>query len=89
MEYKYVPITKYQYVILVGFLLALKNEMPYFRAFPGFVDYSSSSRATTCSITSFANLQDIVNILSGIERNSYIIRVFLSCSYPWDKNNLV
>ena len=49
-------------------------------------DYSSSSRVTTCSVTSFANLQDIAIILSGIERNSHIICGFLSVSYPWDNN---
>ena len=34
---------KYMSAKFSGFLVALKNEMPYFRAFPGFVDYSSSS----------------------------------------------
>ena len=60
MEYKYVPITKYQYVILVGFLLALKNEMPYFRAFPGFVDYSSSIKFVISSVKTFIIPQDVV-----------------------------
>jgi hypothetical protein len=34
---------KYMSAKFSGFLVALKNEMPYFRAFPGFIDYSSSS----------------------------------------------
>ena len=42
MEYKYVPITKYQYANFGGFLVALKTETPYLRAFPVFFNYSSS-----------------------------------------------
>ena len=61
--------------------------MPYFRAFPGFVDYSSSSRVTTCSVTRFAVLQDIGIILSGIAGNNHIISVFLSQNYPWDNKH--
>ncbi len=67
-----------------GFLVALKNEMPYFRAFPAFCNYSSSSRVTTCSVTRFAMLQDIGVILSGIEGNNHIFSIILSQSYPWD-----
>ena len=67
-----------------GFLVALKNEMPYFRAFPGFFYYSSSSMVTTCSDTRFAVLQDVGIILSGIERNNHIFCGFLSLNYPWD-----
>ena len=70
-----------------GFLVALKNEMPYFRAFPAFCNYSSSSRVTTCSVTRFAVLQDIGIILSGIAGNNHIISVFLSQNYPWDNKH--
>jgi len=69
-----------------GFLVALKNEMPCFRAFPAFFHYSSSSRVTTYCVTRFAVLQDIGIILSGIEGNNHIISVFLSQNYPWDNN---
>ena len=70
-----------------GFLVALKNEMPCFRAFPPFFHYSSSSRVTTCSVTRFAVLQDIGIILSGIAGNNHIISVFLSQNYPWDNKH--
>jgi hypothetical protein len=33
---------KYMSSKFSGFLVALKNEMPYFRAFPAFFHYSSS-----------------------------------------------
>ena len=49
------------------FFVALKSETPYFRAFPAFCNYSSPSRVTTCNVMSFAILQDIEDILSGIE----------------------
>ena len=61
--------------------------MPYFRAFPAFFHYSSSSRVTTCSVTRFAVLQDIGIILSGIAGNNHIISVFLSQNYPWDNKH--
>ena len=70
-----------------GFLVALKTETPYFRAFPAFFHYSSSSRVTTCSVTRFAVLQDIGIILSGIAGNNHIISVFLSQNYPWDNKH--
>ena len=78
---------KYISLILVGFLVALKNEMPYFRAFPAFCNYSSSSMVTTCSDTCFAVLQDVGIILSGIEGNNHIFCGFLSLNYPWDKKS--
>ncbi len=70
-----------------GFLVALKTKTPYLRAFPGLFHYSSSSRVTTYCVTRFAVLQDIGNILSGIEGNNHIISVFLSQIYPWDKKH--
>ena len=70
-----------------GFLVALKNEMPCFRAFPAVCNYSSSSMATTCSATRFAVLQDVGIILSGIERNNHIFCGFLSLNYPWDNKH--
>ena len=75
---------KYMSSKFSGFLVALKNEMPYFRAFPGFFHYSSSSMVTTCSDTRFTVLQDIGIILSRVEGNNHIISVFLSQNYPWD-----
>ena len=65
-------------------LVAIKTEMPYFRAFPAFFHYSSSPRVTTCSVTRFAVLQDIGIFLSGNAGNNHIISVFLSQNYPWD-----
>ena len=73
----------------VDIMLTLKLKTPYFRASPEFCNYSSSSRVTTCSVTSLANLQDTEVILSGIERNSHIICSFLSLSYPWDKCSVI
>ena len=68
-----------------GFLVALKNELPCFRAFRAFFHYSSSSMVTTCSDTCFAMLQDV-----GIfyqERNNHVFCGFLSLSYPWDNKH--
>ena len=65
----------------------LKNENALFTGVSSFFHYSSSSRATTCRVTSFANLQDIVNILSGIAENNHISCGFLSLNYPWDNKH--
>lgn len=50
-------------------------------------NYPRSSMLTTCSDTRFAVLQDVGNILSGIERNNHIFCGFLSLNYPWDNKH--
>ena len=40
---------------------------------------------TTYSVTRFAVLQDVGNILLGTEENIHIFSVILSQNYPYDK----